>query len=350
MGVNVRRGHFFCFKGFVMTMIMRKFFEIAVAAFLMAGAMKAVYAGSRWDANYFTNTPLVTHEGRTVRFFDDLLKDKIVAINFIYTHCAEACPLETAQLVRVQKILGDKLGKEIHFYSISIDPGNDTPEMLKEYKEKFKARWTFLTGDKSDIDMLRRKLGLYVDEIQDGSNNHNVSMIIGNQATGQWMKRSPFENPHVLADQLGHWLTGWKEAKKANDYAEAPKLRKLSRGEEIFRTRCVSCHSIDGQEAEDALGPDLFAVTQRRDRQWLLDWLKAPDNMLKNKDPIAVSLFKQYNKLAMPNLRLTQEDAFALLKYFDDEMQRIQLKTNQVDAENMSETSVSSVRNSVSRK
>ncbi len=94
--------------------------------------------------------------------------------------------------------------------SFPDDPDNDTPTVLKHYRKRFKARWTFLTGNKADIVLLHKKLGLYIDEIQDGSNNHNVNMIIGNQSTGRWMKRSPFENPYVLADQLGYWLNGWK--------------------------------------------------------------------------------------------------------------------------------------------
>ncbi|MCP4934224.1 MAG: c-type cytochrome, partial [bacterium] len=211
--------------------------------------------------------------------------DKVVAVNFIYTRCPDTRPLKTAQLVQVQKILGERLGKDVYFYSISIDPSNDTPSILKEYRERFGARWTFLTGKSADIIKLRKKLGLYIEEIQDGSNNHNVNMIIGNQATGRWMKRSPFENPYVLADQIGNWLTGWKAPHQGQDYANAPKLRSIPRGEQIYRTRCATCHSLNGDEPKDALGPDLLAVTQRRDMQWLLNWLKAPDQMLKNKDP-----------------------------------------------------------------
>ena len=191
-------------------------------------------AGSPWGADYFPNPQLVTQDGDIVRFFDDLIEDKIVAINFIYTSCPDTCPLETAQLMRVQNILGDRLGRDIHFYSITIDPEHDTPEVLKEYRARFGAKWTFLTGAENDIIDLRRKLGLYVEEIQDGSNNHNVNMIIGNQATGRWMKRSPFENPHVLADQLGNWLTGWRSPPAGEDYANAPTLRMYRRGSGCF--------------------------------------------------------------------------------------------------------------------
>jgi copper(I)-binding protein/cytochrome oxidase Cu insertion factor (SCO1/SenC/PrrC family) len=286
---------------------------------LLSVSTPALAAGSPWGANYFPNVPLITQDGKTIHFFDDLIKDKIVAINFIYTTCADTCPLETAQLVKVQQILGDRMDRDVFFYSISIDPEHDTPSVLAQYRERFGARWTFLTGDESDIIQLRRKLGLYIEEIQDGSNNHNVSMIIGNQATGRWMKRSPFENPYVLADQLGNWLDGWKAPPTGGDYADAPKLRSIAPGEQLFRTRCATCHTLTGHELAGALGPDLLGVTQRREMDWLLNWLRAPDQMLENKDSIAVALYEQYNQLPMPNMRLNQQEAEDLIAYMDDQ-------------------------------
>jgi cytochrome oxidase Cu insertion factor (SCO1/SenC/PrrC family) len=311
-----------------MNIIVKKYLLGIILVFFISGSFSILNAASPWGADYFPNVPLITHEGKTVHFFDDLIKDKVVVINFIYTHCADTCPLETAQLISVQKIMGDRLGKDVFFYSISIDPENDTPEVLKEYRQRFKAKWTFLTGKESDIIQLRKKLGLYIEEIQDGSNNHNVSMIIGNQTTGRWMKRSPFENPHVLADQIGNWLTGWKNKPKGENYAHAPKIRNIPRGEQIYRTRCVTCHSLTGKELVGSLGPDLLGVTQKRETQWLLNWLKAPDQMLKKKDPIAIALYKKYNNLAMPNMRLNKEDALTLLDYIKDETQRLETKKN----------------------
>lgn len=166
-------------------------------------------ARSRWGANYFPNVPLVMHNGKTVHFYDDLLKDKAVAINFIYTSCPNACRLETARLLQVQKLLGDRVGRDIFFYSITIDPKHDTPEVLKRYAEKFKTGpgWYFLTGKEDDINRLRRKLGVYTDRIQaDGSLGHNLSLIIGNEATGRWMRRSPYENSGALASMISDWL------------------------------------------------------------------------------------------------------------------------------------------------
>jgi len=288
------------------------------------------FSEARWGADYFPNYTLTDHTGKNIKFFDDLIKDKIVAINFIYTSCPDSCPLETAQLVKVQNIMADRLGKDVFVYSISIDPEVDTPEVLKEYRQKFGAKWDFFTGDELEIVEIRKKLGLYIPEIQDGSNNHNVSMIIGNQKTGRWMKRSPFENPHVLADQLGNWLDGWKSVQNTPDYTTAPELRNLVRGEQLFRTRCAICHTVTGQELPGAVGPDLFGVTGAREKQWLYDWLKAPDQMLAKKDPIAMALFKKYNNVAMPNMRLTQIEADDLLDYIESETKRIKKEKDKI--------------------
>jgi copper(I)-binding protein/cytochrome oxidase Cu insertion factor (SCO1/SenC/PrrC family) len=301
----------------------RHFWRALVVTTFLLGIAPSTSVASVWGANYFPNVPLITHDGETVRFFDDLIEDKVVLINFIYTSCVDTCPMETAQLTQVQKILGDRLGKDVFFYSISIDPEHDTPEVLKDYRDRFRAKWTFLTGHNDDIIELRKKLGLYIEEIQDGSNNHNVNMIIGNQATGRWMKRSPFENPYVLADQLGNWLTDWKAPPRGDSYANAPKLRTIPRGEQLFRTRCSICHTITGSETDGVLGPDLLGVTDQRDMNWLINWLRAPDQMLAANDPIATALLAEYNDLPMPNVRLNQKEAMDLLDYIATETQRL---------------------------
>ncbi len=309
---------------------MRQIILVAVAMILIC---TTTAVSEPWGEEYFPNVPLVTQDGESVRFFDDLIKDKVVLINFIYTRCPDTCPLETAQLVNVQKILGDRVGKDVFFYSISIDPRNDTPSVLKEYKEMFHAHWTFLTGEESDIIKLRKKLGLFIPEIQDRSYNHNVNMIIGNQATGRWMKSSPFENPYMLADKIGNWLSGWKLPPEGDDYTNAPKLRNITPGEQLYRTRCTSCHSLIGHEQEDALGPDLLGVTRRRKKDWLINWLRAPDQVLKEKDPVIMTLYKRYNKLAMPNLRLNKQEVEDLISYIDKESKRVQEKDNRAPEE-----------------
>lgn len=288
---------------------------------------------SPWGRDYFPNIVLINQDGQKVRFFDDLIKGKVVAINFIFTACGDSCPLETARLRQVQNLLGERVGRDVFLYSISIDPISDTPEVLKRYTEKFNIGpgWQFLTGDYDEINLLRQKLGLFIDGVDDqqvdasGTRDHNLSLIIGNQSTGRWMKASPFENPYILADRLGSVLHNWKQASVVhNDYAEAPDVRTPSAGEQIYRTRCASCHTLgDTQQAGlRSLGPDLLGVTRRRDPAWLSRWIREPDRMLAEKDPLAMALLEQYNRVPMPNLRLGEVEISALLAYLEEESNR----------------------------
>jgi cytochrome oxidase Cu insertion factor (SCO1/SenC/PrrC family) len=301
---------------------------LAAAAGPTGGARAAATGDAAWGANYFPNVALQDQDGRTVRFFDDLVKGKVVAINFIFTGCSASCSMETARLRAVQELIGERMGKDVFFVSVSIDPDNDTPEALKAYAEKFDVApgWTFVTGRAQDITLLRRKLGLYMPPLAKGAPqpDHDLTLIIGNQATGRWMKASPYENPQILATQLGSWLHNWKvrpERAEAS-YADAPtRLERPSRGEELYRTRCASCHTLGqpaGRSARRPIGPDLANVTRTRERHWLARWIREPDVMLAEKDPIATALYLQYNKLAMPNVRLTKTEVEQLLGFLEE--------------------------------
>lgn len=302
---------------------------LLVTALLLPTAGPAATA-TPWGADYFPNVPLVTHEGNPVRFFDDLIKDKVVIINFIFTSCPDVCPLETARLREVQKILGDRVGQDVFMYSISIDPDIDTPEVLKRYAARYDAGpgWLFLTGSKENTTQLRRKLGLYR-ENEPGLSQHSTNMIIGNQKTGRWTKISPYENPYIIATQVGSWLHNWKlPPRTGQDYASAPEVRTISKGESLFRTRCGACHTIGvddaAEAAKGALGPDLMNVHRKRDRAWLTRWLMEPDKMLAEKDSLALTLLAEWNNVPMPNLRLTESDVAELLTYIAEESHRIE--------------------------
>lgn len=287
--------------------------------------------GSVWGASYFPNVPLITHEGETVRFFSDLLEDKVVLINFIYTSCPDTCPMETARLLEVANLLGDRLGDDVFFYSITIDPENDTVETLGDYAASWGIPdgWWFLTGEPEDLITVREKLGVSIEDIETlNFAAHPIHLVMGNQATGRWMKRSPFENSHVVADQLGRWLHNWKAPPpKGRDYADAPEIRQISDGETLFRTHCAACHTIGGGDLDDVarwrVGPDLYQVSERRDRAWLERWLYEPDVMLEEGDPVATAMLEQYSDIPMPNLRLSREDVEMLLGYIDTESRRI---------------------------
>ncbi len=284
-------------------------------------------ASSGRGAGYFPNVPLTTHEGRTVRFYDDLVAEKVVAINFIFTSCPDSCPAETAKLLQVQRELGERVGDDIFMYSISIDPEHDTPEVLAEYRKKFDVApgWIFLTGKEDDIVLLRKKLGLYMEEIQGDDGDHNLTFIVGNDNTGRWIKRSPFDNPSVLAKLIGYDLfDGQIPRKNAKSYGNAPAAPEFSKGSYLFRTRCESCHTIGGGETR--LGPDLVDVSERRSRDWLVRWIKEPDKMIQEGDREALELFARYQEIAMPNLRLEDEQVDALIEYIDQESRALRAR------------------------
>lgn len=269
----------------------------------------------------FANVPLITQDGKAVRFYDDLLKGKSVVINLIYTHCTASCPLETAKLSQVQRLLGDRVGKDLFFYSITLDPARDTPEALKAYAAKFHAGpgWLFLTGKKDDIKLISKQLGLT--SLTDASNadGHLPAMMVGQEATDHWMRNSAVDNPRFLATTIVHFLFGYGPAKPPS-YADLGKPANVSKGEYLFRSRCAACHTIG---KGDAVGPDLANVTKVRDRAWLVRYIATPDRVLAAGDPIAKALFTKYREVRMPNLSLSQEEVDALVPYLEERSESV---------------------------
>lgn len=155
---------------------------------------------------YFPNVVLTTHEGKKVRFYDDLLKDKIVVINFMYATCEGVCPLITANLVKVQKILGKRVGQDIFMYSITLKPEQDSPKALREYAKMHGAGpgWLFLTGDPKDVDLLRRKLG-FVDpnpEVDKDKSRHSGNIRYGNEPLQRWGACPGQASPEWVAESI----------------------------------------------------------------------------------------------------------------------------------------------------
>ena len=135
---------------------------------------------------YFSDVELITQDGEKVRFYSDVLKNKVIVINTFFTTCTSICPPMNRNFQKIQDALGDRLGKEVFLVSISVDPETDTPTRLKEYGRRFQARpgWLFLTGKKENVDWALYKLGQYVET----KDNHTSIFIIGNEPKGLWKK------------------------------------------------------------------------------------------------------------------------------------------------------------------
>ena len=161
------------------------------------------------QARYFPNVELTTHEGKKVRFYDDLVKDKIVMINFMYVQCEGICPAITANLLRVQKLLGDRVGRDIFMYSITLTPERDTPAALKHYVQmhKVKPGWTYLTGKPEDIESLRLKLGFSTSnkELDKDRTNHIGMVKYGNEARQWWAMLPGKATPEWIVESVG-WM------------------------------------------------------------------------------------------------------------------------------------------------
>ena len=149
------------------------------------------------------NFTVQTHENKTVRFYDDLVKDKVVIINFMYTTCNGVCPAITANLMQLQEILGDRLGRDMFMISITLDPKEDTPAVLQSYAQSIGAKpgWCFVTGQDEEIQTLRRNLGAYdPDPVIDADRSQHAGIVVyGNDALDRWAAMPGLVKPDFMA-------------------------------------------------------------------------------------------------------------------------------------------------------
>src|SRR5262245_56195201 len=296
---------------------------------LVAVASAAVPArAARWGKEYVPNVPVVTQDGNTLKFYDDLIKDKIVVLSFIYTSCKDICPLATARLGEAQERLGDRVGRDIFFYSISIEPERDTPQRLKSYADAFRAGpgWLFLTGLPEDIQTIRYKFGDRRPALAD----HRNDVVLGNGRTGEWQRENALGDlEHVVraiedmdpsrrgAGQTSALEAPGGEAQPARPgvaYDRGHVMEGRQPGSAMFVKLCAGCHSIG---RGDRVGPDLDGLTLRRSRLWISEFLTDPIKMRARKDPIALALAAKFPCVRMPYLKIHATDAADLISYIN---------------------------------
>ena len=157
-------------------------------------------------SKYFPNLELLTQDNKPVHFYEDLLKGKVVLINFMFTTCKGVCSPMTANLAKVQKYLGERVGKDVLMLSISVDPETDVPTVLKKYAESFHAQpgWYFLTGEKKNVDLVLAKLGGAAPD----KSQHQSVLLIGNVPTGEWAKVHAMGSATEIADMVVKIIDG----------------------------------------------------------------------------------------------------------------------------------------------
>jgi protein SCO1/2 len=281
----------------------------AALAFLLP-ATSGVQA-QRWGRSYFTDAKVVTQDGKTLRFYDDLIKDKIFVISFLFTTCKDLCPLATARLAELQTKLGDSMGRDIFFYSISIDPEIDTPARLKQYADAFGAGpgWLFLTGAPDEMRVIRHKLG----ERSKVLSEHRNEVLLGNGSTGEWARNNVLGDLGSLAFTVRSMDPKWRPAAGTPRLPKAIKVDLMARpGQALYTRLCAGCHSVG---KGDRTGPDLAGILGRRDRDWLVRFIADPEKMRAQKDPAALDLVARFPTVRMPAMGIAATDAADLLAY-----------------------------------
>lgn len=141
---------------------------------------------------------VVNQAGEKVRFNSDVIENRVAVVTSFFTSCTAFCPLTEERLSRLAKELGDRMGKDVMFVFVSVDPKRDTPQKMKAWAEKFHIGhgWTLASGKKEDVETLLKSFGLYVD-----MQRHQSALIIGNQKTG-WVRVSSWASPSKLAQVI----------------------------------------------------------------------------------------------------------------------------------------------------
>lgn len=171
------------------------------------------------DGLKFPDVSLVDQNGRAVDFYDDLVKGRVVAINFIFTSCTTICPPMGATFGQLQKLLGDRAGRDVHLISVSVDPVTDTPERMKAWSQRFgtDSGWTLVTGERGEVIRLLKSLGVYTPDI----NDHSPLVLVGNDARGEWTRAYGLAAPAKLAELLDG-MSGKAAAASTGSTATAP--------------------------------------------------------------------------------------------------------------------------------
>lgn len=164
-------------------------------------------SGRSRHSDRFPNPLLVTHDERSVRFYDDLVKDRIVVVNFMYSSCENICLPIAQNLGRVHELLGERMGREILFLSLTIDSKVDDSAALRHYIEVNggeKKGWIYLTGDYDEIDQVRRSLGVYdLDPVIDADKaEHSGLITFGNDYTDRWAALPALMNSEEIVETV----------------------------------------------------------------------------------------------------------------------------------------------------
>lgn len=296
---------------------MQRFALAALAAVSMLLAAGPGEAQTRRGPEFFPNLPVVDQDGRALKFYDDLIKDKIVVVMFIYTSCTDICPLTTARMTQIEDKLGGAVGRDIFIVSLTVDPETDTPERLKAFSKAFDTGpgWTFVTGKPADIRAINHRLG----ERSKVLSEHRNEIVLGNDMTGEWQRDNVLGDLDRVVMSIREMDPKWRDQVRQVTHTNTMNTgiaMSQQPGQAMYKKVCAGCHTIG---VGDRVGPDLRGITERRDRAWLVSYIRNPVAMRAKRDPIAVELMAKFAAVHMPNLGMSEVDAGDLIAYLSAE-------------------------------
>jgi len=300
---------------------MRRSVLAALAAFATLSGSVTGEAQTRRGPEFFPNLPVVNQEGQALKFYDDLIKDKIVVVMFIYTSCTDICPLTTARMTQIEDRLGAAVGRDIFIVSMTVDPVTDTPQRLKEYARRFGTGpgWTFVTGKPEDIRAINYRLGERSKVLSD----HRNEIVLGNDVTGEWQRDNVMGDLDRVVMSIREMDPKWRDQVRPVTHTNAMNTglaMGTQPGQSMYKKICAPCHTIG---VGDRVGPDLRGVTERRDRAWLTSYIRNPSGMRAKNDPVATALAAKFAPVRMPNLRLSEQDAADVISFLQRENRKL---------------------------
>ncbi|MEA2346056.1 MAG: hypothetical protein QOF63_4225 [Thermoanaerobaculia bacterium] len=186
---------------------------LLVLAPLGAALLTSAKGATTTARDYFTDTILVDQNGRSHRFYSDLIAGRVVIMNIIFTGCRSSCPIIMGRLLELQDLLGPKRS-DVSILSISVDPVLDTPQALHAYADSLQAKegWYFLTGEKGAVDTVLGRLGNRASKPED----HNDLIVVGNDASGTWIKLTAIATTEDIARAVAEVASKPTDTKTTN--------------------------------------------------------------------------------------------------------------------------------------
>jgi protein SCO1 len=160
------------------------------------------------------DTVLTDQNGNTVKLKTEVMADRMVVINFVYTTCTTVCPVQSALIADLQQRLGERSGRDVSLISVSVDPLRDTPLRLKAYAARYKAGpgWSFLTGSRQAVDEVLKAFDVYTPNFAD----HPAAVLVGNPRTGEWVRFLGFPSSDQLLGKMAELQAAGVHSARAN--------------------------------------------------------------------------------------------------------------------------------------